>query len=315
MLGKGNGKFGSPQPWGTGSGSYAVKALAVADLNGDGKPDIVTANHDDFSETTGSHASVSVFFGNGNGTFTFFQTFQTNFAVDNPTSIAVADVNGDGRPDVLVAGYGGGVDVLHNGGTDPTLWFVSSYNTVGFNSAGTPHMIAVGDFNGDNRPDIVVTNGTQVDVLLNLATGGFAAPQVYDVGGAPSALTVGDVNGDGKLDIVTANYEHSVSVLRGNGDGTFAAAQTYAIGGAPNSIVLGDFNNDGKLDIVTAGTELDLLQNRGDGTFAAAQKVGPAGSSVTAADFNNDGLLDLAQIDGSGASVAVFLNQVTGRHR
>ena len=91
--------------------------------------------------------------------------------------------------------------------------------------------MAAGDFNGDGRPDLAVTAGLAVDVLLNTGSGTLAAPQAYATGGVAVAVTVGDVNGDGRLDIVTANYEHSVSVLGGNGDGTFGAAQTYAIGG------------------------------------------------------------------------------------
>src|SRR5262249_55560159 len=117
MLGTGNGQFAPGITWGIVSGSTADDALAAADINGDGKVDIVPAN-----PSPGQNASVSVFLGNGNGTFSFFQTFQSRFAVVEPTSIAVADVNGDGRPDVLIAGYGGGIDVLNNGGNSLTHW-------------------------------------------------------------------------------------------------------------------------------------------------------------------------------------------------
>jgi hypothetical protein len=178
----------------------------------------------------------------------------------------------------------------------------------------------VGDVNGDGRPDIVATDYSQVTVLLNAGSNQFSAPQLFNVGGSPSAVAVGDVNRDGKLDIVTANgLNSSVSVLPGNGDGTFGTAQNYAVVGTPNSIALSDFNGDGKLDIVTAGTqELDVLLNNVDGTFVdgtfgAAQKVGPAGSSVAVADINNDGLPDIAQIDGPGTSLEVILNTGKGQ--
>jgi hypothetical protein len=311
MLGTGNGNFEPGITWGTVSGSTADDALAVADINGDGKLDIVTANDPGDGGAYGQNASVSVFLGNGDGTFSLFQTFQSHFAVVKPTSIAVADVNGDGRPDVLIAGDGGGIDVLYNAGTQLTHWTVTSY-ALPASTAGTSRSVAVGDFNGDNRPDIAVTNGTQVDVLLKLAAGGFAAPLATDVGGTPASLAVGDLNGDGRLDIVTANYENSVSVLAGNGNGTFAKAKTYAIGGAPNSIAVGDFNKDGKLDIVTTGAEMDVLTNTGNGTFGPYQTVGLAGSNVVAADLNGDGYLDLAQIDAAQTKLDVLLNTAQG---
>jgi hypothetical protein len=292
--------------------------LAVADINGDGKLDIVTGNDPGDGGAYGQRASISVFIGNGDGTFSGSQPFEGGFSVSRPASIAVSDVNGDGNPDVLLAGYGGGVDVAIQGGSAGHPWFVQSVavNDAGLDVTGSPYWVAAGDVNGDTRPDIVVAGGTHVDVLLNTGTGTFGAAQPYDAGGAVGSVALGDVNGDGRLDIVTANadwapYSRSVSVLLGHADGTFGAAHIYAIWGNPNSIALGDFNNDGKLDIVTTGTEVDVLQGNGDGTFGASQAVGPAGRDVVVADFNNDGLPDLAQIDGSGAGVDVLLNGVT----
>jgi hypothetical protein len=314
FLGLGNGHFSAPLVWGGVAGTYTPTVLAVADINGDGKLDIVTGNAPNDGSVFGERASISVFLGHGDGTFSGSQPFDLGFSVPRPESIAVGDVNGDGRPDVILAG-GASVDVAIQGSSPAFPWSVQSYATVDLGATNGPSRVALGDVNGDAKPDLVVAGGTDVDVLLNSGTGTFGTAQAYNAAGAVNAVAVGDVNGDDHLDIVTANidwgsYSRGVSVLLGHGDGTFGTPQTYALGGSPNSIALGDFNNDGKLDIVTAGAEMDVLLNNGNGTFGASQAVGPGGSSVAVADFNNDGFLDLAQLDGSGASVDVLLNGV-----
>jgi hypothetical protein len=309
MLGKGTGRFSAPYNWSAASGSYTTTALAVADINGDGKLDIVTADDPKDGAAYGQRAGLSVFLGKGDGTFLPGQTFDVGVSVDIPKSIAVSDVNGDGKPDVVLAGYGTGVDVAIQG-PDPNFpWNVHAYSTLALATAGAPDIVAIGDVNGDSKPDILVSGGgPQVGVMLNTGSGAFGAVQLYNASGSVASLAVGDVNGDGHLDIVTANYEHSVSAIYGNGDGTFRAAQVYSVGGAPNSIALGDFNKDGKLDIVTTGTEIDVLTNNGNGTFGASQKVGPAGSNVVVTDVDGDGKADLVQIDASSTGIDVLLN-------
>jgi hypothetical protein len=312
MLGGKKGGFGSPTFWqlttnSAGGGTFPIIGLAVADLNGDGNPDIVTANAfggDPFFGTPGK--TICVLLNDGKGNFGFAGQ-QFNYSGGSgsdyygPASVTVSDADGSGKPEIIV-GNEMAVDVWaswSDGGFSG--WSVpspagnlSAPSTIG--GQLIPTMLAVGDVNGDGKPDIVATGGGQVDVLLNQGSGlGFTAAQNYAVGGFASSVALGDVNGDGKLDIVAANSGNScVNVLPGNGDGTFGTTQTYAVAGAPNSIALGDFNSDGTLDIVTTGTaEVDVLLNNGAGSFAVAQSVGPAGSSVVVADFNNDGLPDL----------------------
>ena len=183
--------------------------MAVADVNGDGIPDLVVANK--------TSSSVSVLLGNGDGTFQAQQTFA---AGPGPTSVAVGDVNGDGNPDIAVADY----------------------------------------------------SGSTVSVLLGNGNGTFQAQQTFTSGAAPYAVTMADVNGDGKPDLAVANYGgFSVSVLLGNGDGTFQAAQTFVSTGAgPDDVAAGDVNGDGRLDLAvvnfSSGTAKVILGS-GKGNF------------------------------------------------
>jgi hypothetical protein len=226
-------------------------------------------------------------------------------------SVVVSDVDGSGKPEIIVSSADN-VDVWRSWSDQyGTHWeLVGNFNVPATLQGLIDTLAAVGDVNGDGKPDIVATGAGQVDVLLNQGGDlGFAAAQTYAVGGYTISVALGDVNGDGKLDILTANSGGgSVNVLLNNRDGTFGTAQNYAVVRTPNSIALGDFNSDGKPDIVTTGAEVDVLLNHGAGTFGAAQAVGPAGRSVVVADFNNDGLPDIAQIDGSSTSVDVILN-------
>jgi hypothetical protein len=215
--------------------------MAVGDLNGDGKPDIVTAN--------ASADSVSVLLGNGDGTFQAKQDYPTGFG---SLSVAVADVNGDGKLDLVVGNDNGVASVLLGNG-DGTFQAEKEYVAGGGRAA-------VGDVNGDGRPDIVTTGRGGVSVLLGNGDGTFQAKHDYATGGAnPISVAIGDVNGDGEPDIVTATWNSYlyygaglVSVLLGNGDGTFQSPRDYVTGPQPESVVIGDLNGDGRPDIVTA---------------------------------------------------------------
>jgi hypothetical protein len=152
-------------------------------------------------------------------------------------------------------------------------------------SAGTlPVSVAVGDFNGDGKPDMAVTNlhDKTVSVLLGNGDGTFQAAVDYSTaGGYPISIAVGDFNGDGKLDLAVANYASStVSVFNGRGDGTFYLGAYLTVGTNPYSIAVGDFNGDGKPDLVTANSSgsVSVLINVGSG-FPPVAVTYPAGTS------------------------------------
>ncbi|HET7380630.1 MAG TPA: VCBS repeat-containing protein, partial [Gaiellales bacterium] len=180
--------------------------VAIGDLSGDGKPDLAVANL--YTST------ISVFLGNGDGSF----AAKTDYGVgDYPRSVAIGDLNADGKPDLVVANsglwpaYGTTVSVLlGNGGGSfaPKTDFVTG---------GVPYSVAIGDLNGDGKPDLVVARGGAVSVLLGNGDGSFGPTADFPADDA-EFLAIGDLNGDGKLDVATTNGSASaVSILLGNG--------------------------------------------------------------------------------------------------
>ena len=284
-----------------GAGPFSV---AAADLNGDGRADLVTANW-------ASH-DVSVLLGNGDGTFAAQNTFAFG---DQLWSVAAADFNGDGRIDLVTGNsYNPAVSVLLGNG-DGTFTARST-----FAAGENPGPVSTADFNGDGRIDLVAGNvlsGT-VSVLLGKGDGTFAAPATFAVGGYPASVAAADVNGDGTTDLVTANtWGDTVSVLLGNGDGTFAAQATFAVGDGPDSVAAADFNGDGHLDLVTANYSsagVSVLLGNGDGTFAAQATfaVGDGHYSVAAADLTGDGRMDLVTVNAWSGNVSVLLGNGDG---
>ncbi len=226
-----------------------------------------------------------------------FAPHQTFAGGTNPISVAVADFNSDGRPDVAVVNNGDGtVSVLLGNGNGT---FAPQQT---FAVGRSPQSVAVGDFNRDGRPDLAVANQTDstVSVLLGNGDGTFKPQQAFAVGRFPGSVAVGDFNGDGRPDLAVASQgDGTVSVLLGNGDGTFGSQQTFAVGGFSRSVAVGDFNGDGKLDLAVAnegGNTVSVLLGNGDGTFGPQQTfaVGNSPASVAVGDFNGDGRPDLA---------------------
>ena len=267
--------------------SYSTSAefasMAVGDFNGDGKQDLVAGRLD--------MAAVSVFLGNGDGTFQAGVNYSIGTFGGSP---AVSDVNGDGKPDLIV-GAGTDVSVLLGNG-DGTFQAAVSFPT----AAAANYAVAVGDFNSDGKADVVSVNtgGSSVSVLLGNGNGMFGAATTYSVGASPESVAVGDLNGDGIADIAVGTY-YGVSVLLGKGDGTFMAAVNYTVGSYGGGVAVSDVNGDGKADIVLADSSgASVLLGNGDGTFGAAASYSagsnPYATAVAVEDFNGDGKPDLA---------------------
>jgi FG-GAP-like repeat/PASTA domain len=185
------------------------------------------------------------------------------------------------------------------------------------NSNG-PRAVAIGDLNGDAKPELATANSTRtVSVLVNKGDGSFKARRKYPAGRGATSIAIGDLNGDGKLDLATGNYDNSVSVLLNRGDGSFQAKRDYGVGRHPYSIAIRDLNSDSKQDIATANYDaksVSVLLNTGDGSFRANRdyRTGSRPLSVAIGDLNSDGTPDLATANSYSKSVSVLLNRGDG---
>lgn len=295
-------EFTSPVDYTAGTRPVTV---AVGDFNGDKKLDLAVANAGDGS--TANPGSVSILLGKGDGTFKAAVEYA---AGQTPNSIAVGDFNGDGKLDLAVANQGstsagidGSVSVLLGKG-DGTF-----QPAVDFTAGQTPQLVVVGDFNGDGKLDLAVTNfgnssagiSGSVSVLLGVGDGTFLPAVDYDAGPSPTLVVLGDFNLDGNQDLVvsdSASTDLTSSILLGNGDGTFQSPVAFSPGGRSGSFVVADFNGDGKPDLVAAGSgSVKILMGNGDGTFQPAVTAASLSLLVrtdVVADFNGDGKLDLA---------------------
>jgi autotransporter-associated beta strand protein len=315
LFGNGDGTFKAPQNFALGE---FLNSVTVADINGDGSPDLVAVR----STFTYSGGFVTVLLNDDAPAWTLqtAQTFPTNA---NPDAVAVADLNGDGAPDLVVT-YAAS-NVYHPNYTVSVLLGNGNgtFQPPELLTAGkNPDAVAIGDFNSDGRPDLAIANqgSNAVSVFLGNGDGTFQAPKNFAVGSNPASIAVADLNHNGTLDlVVTDSGSDSASVLLGIGNGSFQPAVNYSTGAgsAPDSVAVADINSDNNLDLILAdkGTNnVSVLLGTGTGTFGTAQNfaVGTAPVSVKVADLDADGHPDLIVANSGTNSLSILKDNGAG---
>jgi type II secretory pathway component GspD/PulD (secretin) len=286
----------------------APTAILSVSLRSNGILDLVAANE--------NANTISVFLGNGNGTF----NSRTDISVGNmPVALATADFNGDGKPDIAVVNQKDNTVQILFGNGDGTF-------TTGplLTTGNEPTAIVTADFNTSNAfPGLAVTNfkDNTVSVFLNNGTGQFApAPTpTFATGTGPQAIASADFNNDGIPDLAVVNEtDNTVSVYLGNGNGTFkSAASVNTTGTTPTSIVAAAFTTSGNIDFAVTDQDLasvDIFLGNGNGTFAAgvSYSTGNEPTALVTGDFNGDGIPDLITANYSDNTISVLLGEGGG---
>jgi hypothetical protein len=304
------------------TGTYPNQ-VAIADLDRDGKLDVVTVNRE--------AGTVSVLLGIGDGRFAANVDYP---AGTKPGALAVGDLDGDGLLDVVVADsappMGGAVSVLRGDGRGnlaAKVDFVIGYSLL--------WALALADLNGDGKLDVAAAEqSSAVDVFLNVGNGNLGARVMYptqgSTGGSVAGIAIADMNGDNKPDLVAASWSSDVSLYLGKGDGTFADRVAYPSGSLPVAVAVGDLDGNGAPDAVTinmntmpqtvgvllatgdgklAGSANYPIDNRRpytDSTYMYGSAAGNSPAALTLADLNADGKLDVIEVNAFAGTVSVL---------
>ncbi len=264
-----------------------VVSLALADLDGDGLVDVVAAH--------GGAAPISFVFGTPGGFAEPEDLPQDDGSPAAPSSVVVADFDGDGRPDIVA------VDEAYG---RLSLWLqtpTGEFSTpLTLEVGGSPGQLGVGELGGSDAPDVAIPNigATSVAVLL-FADGSFDIAASVIVGDGPRAVAIADLDGDGRDDLAAADGTGDSCSIAFGGAASLGGATSLAAGPGPRAVVVGDMDNDGLGDVAVtleSANALAVFLHDEPGTFLPAQWVatGPSPGAAALADFNGDGLGDIA---------------------
>ena len=315
--GDGKGSFGSPVDT-CNLPSRNIYWVVSGDFNNDGIKDLAVV------ATNPGTITLMLLQGNGDGTFTYQNTITINHSQEQATDFKVADLNGDGKPDLVLTSTGSGSPGFYS--TYVFLWngnFSFSQSAI-TGLGGCPHAAAlvIADFNHDMRPDLAVSNGAcglhEIDVMLGNGDGTFQPPVGYSTDvGAPNSIAAGDFNGDGNIDLVSVNNLGGtpLNTFLGNGDGTFGTPIDTPSVYDPNYVAVGDFNGDGKDDVIVSSDQLDGVQlSKGNGTFAPPVQYAVLSepTRIYVVDLNGDKRPDWVSITHGSEQFCVALGTGTG---
>ncbi len=293
--------------------------IAIGDVDGDGKPDLVVVNLGSNTisilrniSTLGSSISASSF------------AAKVDFAAGNqPYWVGIVDVDGDGKPDLLVANSGSNtISVLRNTSTSGSITFAAK---VDFATGSRPLLCSIADVDGDGKPDLVVANfnSNTISVLRNTSTLGsisassFAAKVDFATGGSPSSVAIRDLDGDGKPDLVITNYSsftisvfHNTSTLGSINASSFEAKVDFGAGSSPYNVAIDDLDGDGRPDLVVLNSGLNNIS-----VYRNTSTLGSISASSFAAEViftvgNHPVGVAISDVDGDGKLDLVIANQI-----
>jgi len=312
LLGNGKGSFAPPV---RSAASQGALGMVVADFNGDGKLDIATAMYKQI-DVIGNVDSLSILFGNGNGTFAAPKEISLETGNVLPFGIGLGDFNGDGIPDIAFGSmFGPGNNVIVFTG-DGKGDFTFSPPYVCGSPISNDNGLIVTDLNGDGKLDVACYGSNAVGVLLGNGEGAFGTYKTFGIGQGGGSAVAADINGDNKQDLIFSAVG-GVNVVLGNGDGTFSQFTDYPTNSGTLGLASADLNGDGFPDLVVANSDqnsITVYLNNGNGAYTAG-KTFPTGYRpdwIASGDFNKDGHLDLAVTNMTSNTVSILLGNGDG---